>query len=73
MSDLEETSRILNNTQHWRNRAEEARVQAEQMNSAEAKRQMLEIAVGYMKLAHHAEERVNAHNKTRATQSDINN
>ena len=56
MASLKETG-ILNDPQHWLNRAEEARVQAEQMTSAETKRQMLEIAAGYLKMAENAEAR----------------
>src|SRR5262249_31412234 len=56
VASLKETG-ILNDPQHWLNRAEEARVQAEQMTSAETKRQMLEIAAGYLKMAENAEAR----------------
>jgi hypothetical protein len=48
---------LLNNVEHWRDRAEEARVHAEQMNDPEAKRMMLEIAKSYDKLADRAAER----------------
>jgi hypothetical protein len=41
--------------EHWRSRASEARAQAEQMSNPEAKRQLLEIAVAYEKLARLAE------------------
>jgi hypothetical protein len=46
------------NTQHWRDRAEEARTKAKQMNDAEARWQMLEIAAAYDRLAERAEERL---------------
>jgi hypothetical protein len=38
-------------------RAEEARVNAEQIGDPEAKRMMLEIAEGYLRLAERAEQR----------------
>jgi hypothetical protein len=43
--------------QHWLDRAEEARLQAEEMTQPAAKREMLLIAAGYRRLAQHAEER----------------
>ena len=49
---------LMNNAQHWRDRAEEARAHAEQMNDPEAKRQMFEIAAGYERLAERAERRL---------------
>ena len=42
--------------EHWRKRAEEARAQAEQMPTSGAKRQLLEIAASYEKLAKLSEE-----------------
>ena len=42
--------------QYWRERAEEVRVQAEQMNDPTAKRTMLVIVEEYEQLAAHAEE-----------------
>jgi len=48
---------LLNNAEHWRNRAEEARVHAEQLTDPEAKRMMLAIAESYEKLAHRAGKR----------------
>jgi hypothetical protein len=51
------TARLINDPQHWRDRAEEARAHADEMNDPEAKRQMLEIARGYDRLAERAEER----------------
>jgi hypothetical protein len=41
----------LQNAEYWRERAEEARAQAEQMSSAEDKRELLEIARAYEQLA----------------------
>ena len=41
----------LPDEEYWRNRASEARAQAEQMSNPEAKRQMLRIAEKYEHLA----------------------
>jgi hypothetical protein len=49
---------LMNDPKHWRDRAEEARSHADDMNDPEAKRQMLEIARGYDRLAERAEERL---------------
>jgi hypothetical protein len=49
---------LMNNPVHWRNRAEEARVNAEQISDPESKRMMLEIAEGYLRLAERAERRL---------------
>ena len=49
---------LINSPSHWRDRAEEARRIAEDMADAEAKRMMLDIADGYDRLAHHAENRL---------------
>jgi hypothetical protein len=48
---------IVNDAKHWREPAEEARVHAEVMTDAEAKRTMLGIAAEYDRLAQRAEER----------------
>ena len=48
---------LMNNPQHWRDRAEEARVNAEQMSDPESRRMMLEIADGYVRLAERAARR----------------
>jgi hypothetical protein len=48
---------LLSNVEHWRDRAEEARVHADQMSNPEAQRMMLEVAAGYDKLAKRAEQR----------------
>ena len=53
---------LMNDPDHWRSRAEEARCIAEDMGDAEAKRMMLGIAAGYEKLARHAEGRLIAGN-----------
>jgi hypothetical protein len=42
--------------QYWLDRAEEARLHAEEMTHPPAKREMLQIAAGYQRLAQHAEE-----------------
>jgi hypothetical protein len=41
----------LNDPEHWRHRAEETRVLAEQMNDETAKKVMLRIADDYIELA----------------------
>jgi hypothetical protein len=46
----------INNPKHWRERAEEARVHAEQIADPESKKMMLRIAEDYEKLA--AEQRL---------------
>jgi hypothetical protein len=48
----------INDPAHWRQRAEEARVHAEQMTDPESRRMMLNIAEDYEKLAKRAEERL---------------
>jgi hypothetical protein len=48
---------LLNNVEHWRDRAEEARVHAEQLTATDARQMMLEIAKSYDKLAERAAER----------------
>ena len=37
--------------EYWRERAEQARVRAESLNDPEAKREMLEVAVSYERIA----------------------
>ena len=46
----------LHDAVYWRSRAEEIRVQAEQMSKPEYKRDLLDIATGYEQLAKLAEE-----------------
>jgi hypothetical protein len=55
---------LMNNPQHWRDRAEEARVNAEQMSDPESRRMMLEIADGYMRLSERAERRLRESEKS---------
>ena len=53
-------------SQHWRARADEARVHAEQLNDPIAKRTMLKIVAGYERLALLSEERELRETKSRA-------
>ena len=48
---------ILNDPQHWRNRAEEARSVADQFSDPESKRTLLRITEDYERLAEHAKRR----------------
>jgi hypothetical protein len=48
---------LFNNAKHWQERAQEARVHAEQLTDPEAKRMMLEIAESYQRFAKKAQER----------------
>src|SRR5262245_30307438 len=49
---------LFNDPKHWRERAEEARANAEQISNPEARRKMYEIAESYDRLAQRAEERL---------------
>jgi hypothetical protein len=49
---------LINDPQHWHERAEGTRRIAEDMADPEAKRMMLNIADGYDRLAQHAETRL---------------
>jgi hypothetical protein len=49
--------KLLNDPEHWRSRAEEALVQAEQMGDPIARGTMLDIAAQYERLAERAEQR----------------
>jgi hypothetical protein len=49
--------RSINDPKHWRERAEEARALANQMNDKEAHQLMLGIARDYDRLAQRAEQR----------------
>lgn len=48
----------LNDVQHWRDRAEEARSLASEMTDPQTKATMLEITAGYDTMATHAEMRI---------------
>jgi hypothetical protein len=48
---------FINDPAHWRQRAEEARSVAEQMNEPQSKEAMLRIAQDYERLAERAAER----------------
>ena len=47
----------LNDQEHWRDRAKEARVMAEDMADPVSKQKMLEVAANYEHLAKRAEDR----------------
>jgi hypothetical protein len=51
-------SHIIDDIQHWRDRAEQSRVLAEQMNDAIAREMMLRIASNYERMAEQAVARV---------------
>lgn len=48
---------LVDNSEHWRARAEEARALASQMSDSGSRRTMLDIAMGYDSLAERAERR----------------
>ena len=48
---------FINDPEHWRKRAEEARTLADQMNDEKSKQTMLRIAADYDRLAERAEGR----------------
>jgi hypothetical protein len=50
-------SDLLSDPEHWRERAEEIRVQAEQMKDPITRQQMFALVEGYERLARRAEER----------------
>jgi hypothetical protein len=58
-------SKTVFDAQYWLDRAEEARLQAEEMTHPPARREMLLIAAGYGRMAQHALERT-ARKKQRA-------
>jgi hypothetical protein len=49
---------ILDNAAHWRARAKESRVLAEQLHDPESRRMMLTVAESYERLADHADRRI---------------
>jgi hypothetical protein len=52
------TTNLLNNPQHWRERAKDARWLIEQVTGWESKREMLGIAERYEDIAQRAESRL---------------
>jgi hypothetical protein len=48
---------FINDPKHWRDRAQESRARAEQLDDLEAKATMLRIAADYDQLAERAEQR----------------
>jgi hypothetical protein len=48
----------MDDPNHWRNRAEEARGQADQLNEPQARKIMLDAAADYDRLAQRAYERL---------------
>jgi hypothetical protein len=53
----------INDPKHWRERAEETRTIADEMNDSDSKRKMLGIAEDYEELARRAEKRLLAASK----------
>jgi len=54
---------MFDDPEHWRQRAEEARVLAEQMSDAASREMMLGIAKDYERLAERAEQRAREERK----------
>ena len=52
----------INDPKHWRDRAEQARILADELTDPDAKRRMLRIAADYEELAKRAERRLAAKN-----------
>ena len=55
------TGGLKSDPEHWRDRAEEARLLAEEMRDPKAKRQMFGIVAGYERLARQDEQRRREH------------
>jgi hypothetical protein len=51
------TQGLLGDAEHWLDRANEARIQAEQMRDPDARRELLHIVAGYIRMAVLATER----------------
>jgi hypothetical protein len=58
LGGLAMTNNLRDDPQHWFDRAEKARVHAEQMSDPESKRTMLGIAASYESLARRADQRL---------------
>jgi hypothetical protein len=56
---------FINDPGHWRQRAEEARRIADQMNDSQSKDAMLRIAKDYERLAERAEQRAKGSGQSR--------
>ena len=54
---------FLNDPKHWRDRAEEARTRADQLDDPQSKSAMLRIADDYERLAKRAEARASGHHQ----------
>jgi hypothetical protein len=50
----------MNSSEHWRQRAQETRADAERQSDPEIKKTMLEIAALYDQLAAHAQKRMSS-------------
>ena len=57
LARFQSMKQVSHNAEYWRERAREARAQAEQMSTPGAKRQLLEIAAAYEELAKLAADR----------------
>jgi hypothetical protein len=57
--------KLIDLPEHWRARAEESRVLAEQLSDPETRRMMLGIAQSYERLAERAAERLKHENRLR--------
>jgi hypothetical protein len=53
-------TRMIDDPSHWRQRAQEARAEADKLGDASMKQTMLEIAASYERLAEIAERRTTA-------------
>jgi hypothetical protein len=62
---------LFDDPEHWRSRAEEARVVAEQLSDPEAKRTMLRIATDYDRLAEHVNCRQESNRRSRDSTSPL--
>jgi len=61
---------FINDPAHWRQRAEEARTIAEQMNDLQSRESMLRIAKDYERLAERADQRAKGSQQPRYTSTD---